>query len=64
MLVKCTPISSLNERELQELKFALYGINIEGRTTPFSYNGKTFLIQELQSLKTSSSQKQILLEKL
>jgi hypothetical protein len=47
MLVEYTPISSLNERELQALKGATVGLTLEGRGSHFVFAGKTFKMSEL-----------------
>ena len=51
MLVQYTPISSLSEGELQALKSAVTGMQLEGRGSHFVFNGKTFNMHELIAQK-------------
>lgn len=50
MLIQYTPISTLSEGELEALKSAILGTQLEGHYH-FTFNGKTFNISELNAQK-------------
>ena len=51
MLVQYTSVGSLSEGELQALKSAIIGMQLEGRGSHFVFQGKTFNMSELIGYK-------------
>jgi hypothetical protein len=49
MLVQSTPISSLTQQELQQLKMQVNGMRLESSQAYYNFNGKTISMNELQA---------------